>query len=251
MRRIYLSPHLDDAVLSAGGLIYEQTHSGTPVEIWTFMCGFPDEGELSDLARALHMLWGARSATEAVRLRRAEDQRAAAILGARAVHFDFLDCIYRRGREGQPLYTNIFDAPNPAEADLPAQIAQTMVAWLQKDDRLVCPLAVDGHVDHVLVRRAAEMLQHPLDYVADLPYTFQNPDGLTPKTTGMHAVLCPVSEAGLRSWLEAAEAYTSQIESLFGNVQAMREQIQAYWAGAGGVRLWRSGPAGLDSHPKP
>ena len=28
MRWIYLSPHFDDAVLSCGGLIWEQTHSG-------------------------------------------------------------------------------------------------------------------------------------------------------------------------------------------------------------------------------
>ncbi|NTU55874.1 MAG: PIG-L family deacetylase, partial [Anaerolineales bacterium] len=47
MRWIYLSPHLDDAVLSAGGLIYEQTRSGTPVEIWTFMCGVPSGTEFS------------------------------------------------------------------------------------------------------------------------------------------------------------------------------------------------------------
>lgn len=43
MRWIYISPHLDDAVLSAGGLIYEQTRAGHEVEIWTFMCGFPSQ----------------------------------------------------------------------------------------------------------------------------------------------------------------------------------------------------------------
>jgi hypothetical protein len=37
MRWIYLSPHLDDAALSAGGLIYEQTQAGIQVEIWTFI----------------------------------------------------------------------------------------------------------------------------------------------------------------------------------------------------------------------
>ena len=47
MRWIYLSPHLDDAVFSAGGLIYEQTQAGTPVEIWTIMCGDPHLTEYS------------------------------------------------------------------------------------------------------------------------------------------------------------------------------------------------------------
>src|SRR5215212_8855307 len=96
MRWIYLSPHLDDAVLSAGGLIYEQTRSGNAVEIWTFMCGYPPPGEVSPFAEQNHTQWGFPSAEEATSARRAEDQNAAAIIGAQVLHFDFLDCIYRR-----------------------------------------------------------------------------------------------------------------------------------------------------------
>ena len=94
MRWIYLSPHLDDAVLSAGGLIYEQAQSGDPVEIWTLLCGYAPSEEVSPFAQALHQQWGFGSAEETVRLRRAEDRNAAAALGASAIHFDFLDCIY-------------------------------------------------------------------------------------------------------------------------------------------------------------
>jgi len=39
MRWIYLSPHFDDAVLSCGGLIFDQTCGGTAVEIWTVFAG--------------------------------------------------------------------------------------------------------------------------------------------------------------------------------------------------------------------
>ena len=42
MRWIYISPHLDDAVLSAGGLLYDQAQKGIPVEIWTVVCGYPE-----------------------------------------------------------------------------------------------------------------------------------------------------------------------------------------------------------------
>src|SRR5215510_3669383 len=98
MRWIYLSPHLDDAALSAGGLIYEQTQAGIPVEIWTFMCGDPQLTEHSPLTQRLHEIWGFADAAETVRERRKEDMRAAEILGAKVLHFDFLDCIYRRGQ---------------------------------------------------------------------------------------------------------------------------------------------------------
>src|SRR5512144_3291706 len=101
MRWIYLSPHLDDAVFSAGGLIYEQTRAGLPVEIWTFMCGYPPDSDVSPFAQLIHTQWGFASAEETIRMRRAEDQRAAAILGANTLYFDFLDCIYRRGADGE------------------------------------------------------------------------------------------------------------------------------------------------------
>ena len=91
MRWIYLSPHLDDAVLSAGGLIYEQTRSGLSVEIWTFMCGYAPPGEVSSFAQLQHAQWGFSSAEETTRVRRQEDNIAASIVGARVVHFDFLD----------------------------------------------------------------------------------------------------------------------------------------------------------------
>jgi LmbE family N-acetylglucosaminyl deacetylase len=239
MRTIYFSPHLDDAVLSAGGLIYEQTKAGTPVEIWTFMCGFPRDKELTDFARVLHKIWGTESAEQTVRLRREEDQRAALILGAKAVHFDFLDCIYRRGRDGQVLYTSsVYDPPHAAEADLPAQIAQTMIAWLKPDDVLVCQLGIGSHVDHVIVRQAAEMLKRRLLYDADLPYLFNNPQDFAPKTAGMKESVQPVPEANLESWHAAIHAYASQLDSLFESPELMWEKMRAYWSERNGIRLW-------------
>ncbi len=241
MRWIYLSPHLDDAILSAGGLIYEQTKAGLPVEIWSFMCGFPEESELTDFAKVLHMMWGTGTAEETTRLRREEDKKAVAILGAKAVHFDFLDCIYRRGRNGEALYTDIYVPPHAAEADLPAQIAQTMIAWLKPDDVVVCQLGIGSHVDHVIVRKAAEMLKRPLVYDADMPYLLKNPQELSPKTAGMKESVEPVSESGLNSWIEAINAYTSQLSSVFDSpaVTPMPEKMRAYWSERQGIPLWK------------
>src|ERR1043165_6331133 len=134
MRWIYLSPHLDDAVFSAGGLIHDQTDSGILVEIWTFMCGYPPEGDLSPYAQLLHAQWGFSSAQETTRMRREEDQRAAAIVGAGTLHFDFLDCIYRRDVNGEWLYWDVEMPPQPADAALPSQIAAEISARLEPDD---------------------------------------------------------------------------------------------------------------------
>jgi LmbE family N-acetylglucosaminyl deacetylase len=240
MRYIYFSPHLDDAILSAGGLIYDQTQAGNSVEIWTFMCGFPDEAELTGFAKHMHELWGTTSAEETIRVRRAEDQRAAAMVGAKAVHFDFLDCIYRRGKNGEALYTDdVFVPLNEAESDLPAQVAQTMIAWLKLDDVVIAQLAIGGHVDHNIVRSAAEMLRHPLSYDADIPYLLRNPQEIASKTAGMKDSVQPVSEAGLTIWQEAIETYASQFSTLFDSPEIMRQEISGYRSSQKGIRFWR------------
>ena len=240
MRWIYLSPHLDDAVLSAGGLIYEQTESGIPVEIWTFMCGYAPPGEVSSFAELQHAQWGFSSAEETTRMRREEDKTAAARVGASVLHFDFLDCIYRRGANGEWLYYDISVPPHPEDARIPAQIAEAISTHLQPDDVLVCQLSVGSHVDHVLVRQGAELLGYPLRYDIDVPYIFYKREELGPKSSGMEKSVHPITETGLNHWKEAALAYKSQIVVLgeaFNTPEKVQQSIQAYWAEEQGIRL--------------
>ncbi|MBI3176263.1 MAG: PIG-L family deacetylase [Chloroflexi bacterium] len=240
MRWIYVSPHLDDAVLSAGGLIYEQARAGQPVEIWTMMSGFPPEEAISPLAQVLHYQWGFPTAEEAIRGRRAEDEAAAAMVGAKTVHFDFLDCIYRRGADGSWLYAmGVFDPPVDEEADLPDQIAAALLARLQPDDQVICQFSVGRHVDHVTVRRAVERLGRLLWYDVDLPYAFNHPEEAAPNTAGMKESLQPVTETGLRAWLEAIQAYKSQLSSIFETPEGLLEAVRASWRDKGGIGLWR------------
>jgi LmbE family N-acetylglucosaminyl deacetylase len=239
MRWIYISPHLDDAVLSAGGLIHDQIRAGTCVEIWTLVCGFPPEADLSPFAQVLHFQWGFSSAEETVRLRRAEDERAASIVGAKALHFDdFPDCIYRRGADGELLYPlDVFVNPHPAEADLPAKMTAALVSRLAPDDVLVCPLGIGGHVDHITVRKAVEGLGRPLWYCADVPYLLDHPEALGPLTNGARIELQNVSSAGLSAWQDGIAAYASQISMLFDSLESMLEAIEKY--GREGVGLWK------------
>lgn len=241
MRWIYISPHLDDAVLSAGGLIYEQTRAGHEVEIWTFMCGFPASAEISPFAQFLHNQWGISAAADLVQARRLEDTKAAALVGAKAVHFDFLDCIYRRGESGDWLYpAGVFVPPNEQEGDLPAQIAETIAARVKPTDQLVCQLALGSHVDHVLVRQAVELLERPVLYDVDIPYLFNHPDELGQKTAKLQPQTHRITDSGVGAWGDAISAYESQISSLFASPEDMRSKIRQYWSEFMGVRLWSS-----------
>ena len=238
MRWIYISPHLDDAVLSAGGFIYEQTQAGIPVEIWTIVCGYPPPGELTLRAQLEHFQWGTGTAEETINLRRSEDVEAARIVGAKAIHFDVPDCIYRRGPDGEELYLDIFVQPHAAEANLPDQIAQTIIPLLQADDQIICQLGLGGHVDHILVRQAVERLNRPLWYAADVPYVLRQPEELASQVAGMKTSIFPITETGLKAWIEAALAYKSQLSTLFESSEKMKEQLHSYGSERGGFSLW-------------
>ena len=244
MRWIYLSPHLDDAVLSAGGLIYDQVQSGIPVEIWTILAGYPLEGELSQFAQLQHYMWGFPSAEAAIRARRQEDQNAAAVLGAKTVHFDFLDCIYRRGSSGEWLFDDITVPPHAEDSSRPGQMAEAILARLQPDDILVCQLAVGSHVDHVLVRQGAEKTGLPLLYDIDLPYFLSKPEELEPKSTGMRKSVHSVTDSGLSAWHRAVVEYKSQLP-LFGEYmytpEKVRESLATYRDRWGGVPILQFG----------
>jgi hypothetical protein len=113
-----------------------------------------------------------------------------------------------------------------------------MVAWLKPDDVVVSQLAIGGHVDHILVRKAAEMLKRQLVFDMDIPYLLNYPEDLGPRTVGMKDSLQPVSEDGLTTWLEAIEDYASQLGSLFLSIDSMRERMRAYWSERRGVQFW-------------
>jgi LmbE family N-acetylglucosaminyl deacetylase len=239
MRWIYLSPHFDDAILSCGGLIWEQTHKGNPVEIWTVCAGDAPPGPLSPLAMMCHQEWGLKSAEDVVTARRIENLEAATITGLETVDFNIPDCIYRRSPTGELLYPEDVFAPiHPFEAQFDAAIAAVLISELRTDDNVVSPLAIGGHLDHVLTRLAAERLDQSLWYYSDIPYHINNPIELDSKTKNLEGKVFSISTKGLDAWQNGIAAYSSQIRILFETREKMQAAIRLYWEELHGIRLW-------------
>ncbi len=236
MLHLYLSPHLDDAVLSCGGTIAAQVAAGEPVRVVTLFAGDPPPGPLSPFAVELHRRWGLDEAPGAGR--RAEDERALNLLGATAVHLSFPDAIYRVGPDGVPLYPSreaIFGPPHPVEAGLVDELARALAALnLPSQVRIYVPLGVGQHVDHVLTRRAAERWQPrggEFWYYEEYPYA-ESPDQVM-AALGQGAwreQLVPLTPAHLEARLAAIACYISQISSLFADLTEMRERVRAHAA---------------------
>lgn len=240
MRWIYLSPHLDDAVLSCGGLIREQTTSRKAVEIWTICAGDPPEGELSQYANRLHEEWG--TGAETPELRRKEDISACLKLGARHRHLSFPDCIYRQDKDGNWLYPDdesIQSVLSPHDEITLMTLQSFLTTLLKPEDVLICPLSVGNHVDHQLTRKASESLGRPILYYQDVPYLFNFPEQLAEFSRSMQLQVFPFSLQALETWQETIRLYSSQFDSLFVDLKSMQESINRYYNVHQGMNLWK------------
>jgi hypothetical protein len=126
------------------------------------------------------------------------------------------------------------------DTELPRQIAETISARLLPDDVVVAQLGVGSHVDHVLVRQAAELLGRPLLYDIDVPYIFYKLDEFASKSSGMAESTYPITDSGVRSWQDAIFEYKSQFPFLgvaMSTPENAREAIRSYWSEWKGIRL--------------
>jgi len=242
---IYLSPHPDDAALSCGGLIARQVRAGIPVQIWTICAGEPPEAPLSPFAEQLHARWEAGPA--AIAQRRREDRDSAEVLNAGIRHFPIPDCIYRRSPEdGMPLYTTEESLTGPIHLDevtLVQELASMFSTDLPPLTVLVSPLALGGHVDHRLVRAAAESLSRPLWYYPDYPYAVRYPEDLKAlREARWVGVRYPIEGPDLSAWQASVAAHRSQISTFWPDLAAMQADLAAYRDSMGGIRLWRPLP---------
>lgn len=235
----YLSPHLDDAVLSCGGLIAKQTSEGEPVTVVTICAGDPPSGSLSAFARELHTRWGEEG--DPMATRRSEDRLACDYLGASVVHLDIPDAIYRKSLDGEALYPSeaaIINSIYSQEKSLVDRLTSILVKVCPSEARIYCPLAIGGHVDHRLTRRSAELLGRKLWYFHDLPYAAR--DGRIPSDFELplgNEVVVQLTSEEIEMWVMAVAMYSSQISTFWSEDEAIREELHAYHDVSGGIQL--------------
>jgi LmbE family N-acetylglucosaminyl deacetylase len=248
---IYLSPHLDDAVLSCGGTIQGQVRRAERVLVITVFAGRPDYRCLSPFAASLHASWG--DPPDPMRARRAEDAAVMQALGASYRHLDNLDCIYRTAN-GEFLYTSeeaLFGDVHPAEANMEAQLAPhlAMLCAEHPGATVNAPLGVGHHVDHQVVRGAALALEGiELLFYEDYPYVEET--GALERALaelGDVSWVGEVREINVEAKIQAVAAYRSQLEILFSGQEEMARRVRAYASsitqGQGyGERFWRFSP---------
>jgi LmbE family N-acetylglucosaminyl deacetylase len=147
---LVVSPHLDDAVLSAGQFI-----AGRPgTVVVTMLAGAPDP----PVTKPWDVQCGFETSQEAIESRRAEDENALAELNATPVHLNFLDEQYGLARV----------------EDLTAALIEQVEH--HRPEFVLGPLGVQNS-DHQRVREALlnAKLSVPVWLYEDLPYSVKEP----------------------------------------------------------------------------
>jgi LmbE family N-acetylglucosaminyl deacetylase len=248
---LYLSPHLDDVVLSCGGQIAQLVRSGRRVHVVTVFAGdAAPEAAVSPHVRELHERWQLDGHNPSLG-RRAEDRAAFKAISAsiQVTHLCFPDCVYRLGKMGWPLYftrDSIFGEVAEVESPLMDEVSQALRRMrLPRAATVYLPLTAGHHVDHQIVRAAGERWAGPRQviYYEEYPYA-EKPEQVTKALNrdALRVQRIELDEEALRSKVRAVACYRSQISSFFKDKAEMAVRVRAYAEAVGGgqpaERLW-------------
>jgi hypothetical protein len=193
-----VSPHLDDAVFSVGAWLAAQDDV---VVATVFTASVPDP---QGFALACQTDKGLGPDVDYMALRRAEDERACAALGARAVHLGLPEAPHRGYDSAEALFAGV----RPGDAP---PVAEALGPWLARAHVVLGPAGVGGHADHLLVRDALP---------PGAPLWLDQPYGLRHGVADGEPLPAGDREAKVR----ACAAYASQLGfQLAGDPAALRD----------------------------
>jgi LmbE family N-acetylglucosaminyl deacetylase len=224
---VVLSPHLDDAVLSAWTVISDVRD----VVIVNVFAGVPKSSSVP----RWDALAGASDSRAHVRARLDEDRAALALAGRSAIYLPFLDEQYR-------------DA-DPRPADLTAALGEAAAGA----STLYAPAGIGRHADHLLVRDAAFDVSRstgaPLSLYAELPYAarFGWPGWVSGAPDDPHVVVEADWEVALSSAPVLRSALTPRVHRL--DEAQISEKLTAVKRYRTQFALLNQGPIALLEHP--
>ena len=208
-----ISPHLDDAIFSAGASLWTLRQRGWRVVVATVFTGNVERP--SGFALACQLDKGLAPEVDYMALRREEDRHACAMLGVEARHLPLLEAPHRGYSNAAALFDGVLPGDrvhDEVRAQLSAVLADT------KPDVVLAPLAIGSHVDHVVVRKSVEAMAgiQRLWLWEDWPYVDRS--GLPDRATACRLGFSPEARTAKA---RACASYVSQLGFQFGGAKAL------------------------------
>jgi LmbE family N-acetylglucosaminyl deacetylase len=231
---VAVSPHLDDAVFSAGGTLAALAAAGRRVRVVT--CFTASVADPSPFALSTQLDKGLGADVDYMALRRAEDEAALRVLGAEPVHLPLPEAPHR----GYTSAPDLFAGQHPDDR-VAGPLADALAPLLRDAELVLAPQAIGDHVDHRVVVEVAAGLRPDALFWRDAPYVLRRPDARPWSAVPdgpEHAV-----DIGRHQEAKAAAArcYVTQIGFQFGGADRVAPDLDAL-ARAEATRLGAPGP---------
>ncbi len=187
---LFLSPHLDDAVLSCGALIEAQAQGREIIVATLFTEATP--APHTRAARSFMRQCTVPDAGTLFQARQSEDRAVLEDMGVQSIHLGEVDALFRRRRKPPAMGSSAWDRLLPelthryptyrfdialgriakGDQELISQLRTDVAGLMEqtKAELLFCPAGVGKHVDHLITRELGK--GHPENVVmySDFPY---------------------------------------------------------------------------------
>jgi len=250
----FFSPHLDDAVLSCGGLIAKlsKKHSTLVINVFSSI----GQGFVSEFGKTYINSCGYKSAVALFKARKKEEKRVAKILGYAVLLLDFPDAVFRYQKnfflkkffynKEKELFGKIDKRDYFVCNEIKERLSRIFESNCKKQTKVYFPLNIGNHVDHQIVRKIGLFFiernlinQKNIFFYEDFPYvlTIKNKSKLEFKLKKNNLKLNKVflTKKFLDLKYKAILSYTSQINALFGSKENLKKSLyekeyENYWS---------------------
>lgn len=184
---IFISPHLDDAAFSIGGLLLELQKKKIKTKVVNVFTKAGNAPYTISVKRFLKEC-GETDASKLFVKRIAEDKSALNSVSAKVVNLNFTDALWRKRKTGQiiKLLSNlvpelIYTYPifrltiargliSKNDKGLSSSLEEKLKALHLDNSIVFCPIGIGLHVDHLIVRDICKKVFTKVVYWADYPY---------------------------------------------------------------------------------
>jgi len=230
----FISPHFDDAIYSAYGLIDFLSRTGKPVALITVFTEASSPSTLS--AKKFLGSCGYKSAETLFKDRASENKSVCIKLKISEYNLGFTDALWRKKQKKNriertfasfiPEIGHIYPtfrfhikhgAISQLDKDLECEIA-SKISTIVKDDKksiLFAPLSLGKHIDHILVRNAVGSIRNTtVVYWEDYPYSlkFKDQDNFVESNGLKRSVFTTFDQRNKEAYIKM---YKSQFKAMF------------------------------------
>ncbi len=228
---VFVSPHLDDAILSAGGLI-EYLSKRVELNIVSVFTSAPSKGYTLS-ARMFLKQCNYKNALDLFNTRKVEDLNVCEKLHVHYRHLDFVDALFRTKSLSKfnPLYWlskilpefnhvyptyrwNVIGSKiSPHDDKLLADLRKAIKQEVSKSGEnaiIFAPAGFGNHIDHIIIREICSQLSKDTIFWSDFPYELNV--STTYEVDGKTSLVWDYPH---KTKIELINFYTTQVPAIF------------------------------------